>query len=152
MKSKNITVYDWFDIQAEICKKMGIKKDEFRDLKHSHGHFDTWCDQQGYGKKDPEGKHRGSSQIWFKEYNESPTGKVKCPPYVDLWHLALESVVPDNMHNDSIVTMFALEDYEEEKEYYTKGVDWKEAFFNAYNEVMLEIDPEYNGVSVSFSW
>lgn len=152
MKSKKIKVYDWFDIQKEICKKMGITKKNFTDLKGSNGHFYTWCDEQGYGQKDPAGFDRGSSQIWYKEYNKSPTGKAACPPYINLWHLALDSVVPDEMHNDSIVTMFAMEDYEEYKDSYTEGLDWKEKFFNAYNEVMLKIDPDFNGVNVNFSW
>jgi hypothetical protein len=56
------------------------------------------------------------------------------------------------MHNDSIVTMYALEDYEDDPEYYHKNVDWKKAFFEAYNQVMLEVDPENEGISVKFSW
>ncbi len=153
MKSKTIEVYDWFDIQAEICKEMNIDESQFRDFKDSGCHFYKWCDSKGYGNKDPEGKSRGSSQIWFKEYNQSPEGEASRPEYIDFWHLAInKSVIPDEMHNDSIVTMFAIEDYEEDKESYTDGVDWKELFFNAYQKVMLKIDPNYEGVSVSFSW
>ena len=152
MKSTTITVYDWFDIQSEICKHMGIKEKQFRDLNGSHGHFNQWCDSKGYGNKDPEGYDRNSSQIWYQEYCESPDGEAARPPYCDLWHVALKSVVPNNMCNDSIVTMWAIEDYEDQPECYDHEVDWKRSFFKAYNQVMLSIDPEYEGVSVKFSW
>jgi hypothetical protein len=150
--SQTMTVYDWYDIQDEICKLMGITNEQFRDLKNSQRHFNTWCDSKGYGAKDPSGTARNGSQIWYKEYTEAPDGQAARPPYCDLWHLAIESVVPDEMHNDSIVTMYALEDYEDDPEYYHKNVDWKKAFFEAYNQVMLEVDPENEGISVKFSW
>jgi hypothetical protein len=159
MKSKTITIpektitfYDWYDIQNEICKIMGITEHQFRDLKGRHGHFNIWCDAKGYGQKDPEGKDRGSSQIWFKEYKEDPTGDAVCPEYCDLWHFASDVVVPDDMHNDSIVTMYPLEDYDDDPEYYDKGVDWKRAFCKAYNQVMLKLDPNCEGIEVEFSW
>ncbi len=152
MKSTTINVYDWFDIQDEICKCMGIKENQFRDLKESHGHFNKWCDSKGYGKKDPEGKDRNSSQIWYGEYQEAADGVVARPPYYDLWHVALKSVVPNNMCNDSIVTMVAIEDYDDTPEAYDDNEEWKRSFFKAYNQVMLSIDPEYEGVNVKFSW
>jgi len=152
IKSQKIEVYNWYDIQDEICKVMGITKEEFRDLKKRHSHFNTWCDSKGYGNSDPEGKDRGSSQIWFQEYQNASDGSIAQPEYCDLWHLALKSVIPGEMRNDSIVTMYALEDYEEDPEYYDKGIDWKRSFFEAYNKVMLEIDPEIKGISVEFSW
>ncbi len=152
IKPQTIQVYNWYDIQNEICKVMGIKREQFRDLKNRHSHFNTWCDAKGYGLKDPKGKDRGSSQVWYKEYTESPDGSAVQPEYCDLWHLALKHVVPENMTNDSVVTMYAVEDYEDDPEYYDGGIDWKRSFFEAYNKVMLELDPDINGISVEFSW
>lgn len=152
MKSKTLIVYNWYAIQDEICKKMGISKDNFRDLKNSSNHFDKWCESRKYGEKDLDGKDRCSSQVWFGEYNKASDGNAARPAYIDLWHFALKTVIPGNMHNDSIVTMYAVEDYDECPEYYHEGFDWKELFFKAYNEIMLNIDPKFEGVSVEFSW
>jgi hypothetical protein len=152
IKPQTIEVYDWYDIQNEICKLMGITKEEFRDLKKSNQHFQIWCDSKGYGKKDPEGKDRNASQIWFKEYTKSPDGEAARPEYCDVWHFALETVIPDEMHNDSIVTMYAIEDYDEDQEYYHKNVDWKKSFLDAYHQVMLKLDPDCEGINVEFSW
>lgn len=62
LKPKTVVEYDWFDIQQEICKRMGIEE-----------------------------KH-------FRRYHELVGGDYK-----DLWHVCLDSVVPDNMANDTTV-------------------------------------------------
>jgi hypothetical protein len=154
MKSKKMEVYDWFDIQNEICKEMGIKEYQFRDLNNSNQHFQIWCNAKGYGAKDPDGKDCGSSQIWFKEYTESPDGEAIRPPYCDLWQLTLEKVLFNNVYNGLIRKVYPLEDYDDEDEaaYYHEGIEWKKSFFDAYNQVMLKIDPDKNGIDVHFSW
>lgn len=132
---------------------MGITKEQFGDLHNSHSHFYTWCDAKGYGQTDPEGKSRGSSQIWFKEYQNDPTGNAARPPYCNFWHVALGTVVPGEMHNDSIVTMHALEEYPEDKEEYIENFgEWTIPFFDAYNELMEKLDPKCKGIKVEFSW
>lgn len=153
--SKTIQVYDWFEIQNEICQAMNITEHAFRDLKESHNHFNKWADDKGYrkNKKDSDGKDRNSSNIWYQEYMNDPTGDAMRPEYCDLWHVALKTIVPDDMHNDSIVTMYPLDDFEEEKETYTKAYgDWTIPFFEAYNKVMSELDPQNEGIEVEFSW
>lgn len=108
IKSKTVQVYNWFDIEEEICRVMGIERDKFRNYH-----------------------------------------KVIGGDYRDLWHVTLNSVVPDNMANDTIVTMYVLEDYEYCIE---KQGEWTRPFFEAYNKVFYVLDPNFNGVLVRFSW
>lgn len=61
-----------------------------RDYAKSHGHFDLWCDQKGYGQIDPAGQHRGGSQIWFAEYKQDAEGDCKRPRYQDFWHWLID--------------------------------------------------------------
>ncbi len=153
VKSKTVQVYNWFDIQEEMCKEMNISEIQFRDVKGHDGHFYKWADAKGYGQIDPAGEHRGSSNIWFTEYNNDPAGKASRPEYCDFWHVALDTIIPDTMHNDSTVTMFPLEDYEDEKEsYLSDHGDWTAPFFESYNKIMLGLDPGCNGIEVEFSW
>lgn len=63
---------------------------DHRDMAGNRGHFTEWCDAKGYGAVDPEGNTRGCSQLWFKEYNDDPTGKATCPPYQDFWHILID--------------------------------------------------------------
>lgn len=44
-------------------------------------HFDKWADSRGYTrrKRDPEGQPRGSSRIWFEEYQDDPAGAAAAP-------------------------------------------------------------------------
>lgn len=106
VKGETVTVYDWFDIQNEICDVMGIPRDK------------------------------------FSNYHEIVGGDYK-----DLWLVALDSVVPDNMSNGVIVTMWPIDDI---KWVIKSGEEWTRPFFEAYNAVMEELDD--NGVLVSFSW
>ena len=45
-------------------------------------HFEKWADAQGYTerKRDSEGKHRRSSNIWYEEYQSDPAGAASRPP------------------------------------------------------------------------
>lgn len=49
-------------------------------------HFYNWCDKHDLPEIDEEGKHRGSSQIFFKQYNAAEDGEKVLPPYMDFWH------------------------------------------------------------------
>lgn len=70
--------YDVHDVMNYIDAKYGS---DCYDVFGSGKHFDAWCDAQGYGQKDPEGKKRSHSNIWFAEYQKNPDGQAKCPPY-----------------------------------------------------------------------
>lgn len=112
IKGDEVTVYNWFDIQQEICKIMGIPENKFRD------------------------------------YHEIIGGD-----YCDLWHVALDTVIPGNMANGSIVTMFGIENVNEDIKYLmsTSG-DRTRKFFEAYAQVFDELDPNFQGVLVRFDW
>jgi hypothetical protein len=70
--------------------------------------------------------------------------------YRDLWHTALGTVIPDNMRNDICVTMYESSSLEDGD--WDDLKDWERPFITAYNEVMRELDPDEQGILVSFSW
>lgn len=82
-------MYTYEDLEDEL-RANGVAQP--RDVADSSSHFGKWADRKGYTNdtKDPEGKHRGSSQIWYAEYRADPQGEAACPPYLDLWHWFLE--------------------------------------------------------------
>ena len=80
-------VYDFTDLTRDF-KSQGI---DVYDVFGRSGAFDKWCDSKGYGQTDPDGKHRGSSQIWFGEYQRCPQGAAKEPPHANLWHWFLNT-------------------------------------------------------------
>lgn len=111
IKGETITVYNWHDIRAEICRVMGIHENQFRDY------------------------HR-----------------VVGGDYKDLWHVAMDAVVPQQMANGTIVTMYSFESSEEIDSLVEEHGDWTRPFFVAYHSVMDQLDPEFHGVEVRFSW
>lgn len=117
---KLVKVYNWFDIDAEICRRVGVK-----DL---HG-----------GNYNPEtGEH-----ISITEPGE----------YRNFWHNALDSFIPERMRNDTIVTLWGIEDWESSKDnYLKKHGKWTEPYFQAYFDIMNELDPNFEGIEVEFSW
>ncbi len=88
--------YDFSDLDDEL-KALGVN---VYDVFKRTGSFDRWCDRKGYGQTDPEGKHRGSSQIWFAEYKACPDGDCKEPPYANLWHWFLKAFDKKRWTND----------------------------------------------------
>lgn len=68
--------------------------DQYNYSKHDGRDYDRWCDAKGYTerKKDPQGKHRSSSQIWFTEYRKDPNGMAKEPPKENFWHWMLSII------------------------------------------------------------
>lgn len=68
--------------------------DQYNYGKHDGRDFDRWCDAKGYTerKKDPAGKHRSSSQIWFTEYRKDPNGMAMEPPRENFWHWMLSII------------------------------------------------------------
>lgn len=82
--------YDYSEIQEYIEKKYAVKT---RDYARKWEHSSEWHRKKGHvGKLDPEGKTLGSSQIWFREYQEDPEGAAKEPPYLDFWHWLLDNI------------------------------------------------------------
>lgn len=58
---------------------------DHRDYYQSQGHFDAWCNLKGYGRRDPDGVARISSQRWYSEYMADPKGQVLRPSRADFW-------------------------------------------------------------------
>lgn len=105
IESNTVQIYNWFDIQNEICRVMGIERDKFRNY--------------------------GITQR-------------------DLWHVALDTVIPDQMANDTVVRMHGL--YDDYDYIVEEQGEWTKPFFDVYQSVFKEIDPEDKGVWVKFSW
>ena len=53
------------------------------------GHFDRWHKAKGLPERDAEGKHFGSSKIFFQQYQADPDGEAAAPVFVNLWHYLL---------------------------------------------------------------
>jgi hypothetical protein len=66
------------------------------DIFGSLTHFDNWCDQKGYGQKDPVGEKRGSSQIWFSEYQKDAKGEVLRPEFADVIGWFIHYYLPES--------------------------------------------------------
>lgn len=90
--------YDLYEILNYVKKK--YKVDPW-DFYNSGAHFNQWCDGKGYGKKDPEGKKRGDSQIWFKEYQNDPQGAAICPAYKDFFDWFFNEFDPEQVENEN---------------------------------------------------
>ena len=119
-QGKSIILYDWNDIEKEICKVMGIAEECFRDYH-----------------------------------------KVVGGDYKDLWHVALDLVIPDNLRNDTIVYLHPFDykltiDYSEGSvlmNYVKEHGEWVIPFIEAYQKVILALNENSdNGVYVRFSW
>ena len=76
-------LYDLHEILDYIEKKYKIPVYDFYGYR---GFYEKWCDSQELGEIDPEGKQRNASNIWYKDYCESPTGEKACPQMDDFWN------------------------------------------------------------------
>lgn len=73
-----VIFYDFIEMCREIDRVLGY--DQRTCGKHffpDTGNFDDWCATKGYGDVDSEGKDRGSSQIWFAEYQNDVTNEKR---------------------------------------------------------------------------
>ena len=123
VQGKSIILYDWNDIEKEICNVMGIAEEHFRDYH-----------------------------------------KVVGGEYKDLWHVALDLVIPNNLRNDTILYLHPFDynltiDYSDGSglmKYVKEHGEWVIPFIEAYQKVILELNGNsYNGVDgvvVEFCW
>lgn len=169
---KQVTVYTWDDIRSEICKRLGISEDRFRDYagkytKEGVAEFeakkDKWLDEHGYGEfKHVLDEPAGSDVDWTQDSPEMQkrieinnvlrsVEKAWEIPYQDLWHKFLDHVIPDTMQNDSIVKLWQYYEGHFDSEEYDPP-KWAHPAFKTYNEIMKEISPDDSGVLVEFSW
>lgn len=83
---------DFSDCTRYIEEKYKIKT---RDYLNSLGQYWEWCDATTKGDIDPEGKKRGESHIWFKEFQQAEaSGEVVKREYQDFWHWLCDVVNP----------------------------------------------------------
>ncbi len=73
---------------TEIFKKQ--HRIDLYDVYRAGNHFDKWHRGKGYPIRDEEGKHKNSSQIWFKEYQHDVDGEIKAPVYFNFWHFCID--------------------------------------------------------------
>lgn len=112
LKPKITAVYDWNDIEKELCSLMSIAENHFRD------------------------------------YGLVVGGKG----YKDLWHVALDTIIPPHMDNDTTVTMFEFDiDYFDDPEYSGENA-WKQPMIKAWNTLYSSIVSDNSGIEVHFSW
>jgi hypothetical protein len=87
---KTLEYLEYGECQRFIEKKYKINT---CDYANSHRQFYEWCDAKGYGQKDSKGNDRGSSQIWFAEYQrEISAGLISECPYQNFWHFITDTV------------------------------------------------------------
>lgn len=49
----------------------------------------------GLGQKDSVGKSGADSNIWFKQYQNDPNGKNKCPEFIDIIGWFIHEYMPE---------------------------------------------------------
>jgi hypothetical protein len=87
----------------------------------------------------------GIPQDKFRRYHDVDGGEYK-----DFWHVCLNTIIPYNMNNDSIVTMYM---YSTDPELVEGEEDqWQNLVLVAWNKLYAELSPDDSGISVSFSW
>jgi hypothetical protein len=80
-----------YDAIAADYRARGV---DLSDMMGSGGDFERWRRRLRLPAKDPEGVHHGSSQVYFRRYQEDPQGAAACPAKVNFWHWLLEASKP----------------------------------------------------------
>lgn len=137
LQTKTESFFDYHECIEFLEQKHNV---DFRDWAKSHGHFNSWCDKKGLGQLDPEGKLRGSSQIWFAQYSKDPKGMANRPPYQDFWHFLIDLY---QIHNGCVITINYLTDQDYCKE------EWQKA---AYKLIHDEFSNKDGDITFYISW
>lgn len=95
--------YDFIEMCQIVNKELGYDQRNCGKIFYPDTMtFDDWHKSKRYPTKDPQGKHKNSSQLWFAEYKQNIRDcKIKEDIYCDFWHFQLDNCVPDNFSNDS---------------------------------------------------
>jgi hypothetical protein len=82
-----------------LFKLQDIHNVDFWDYYGSGQEFDKWADSKGYGQTDPDGKRRGASNIWYKEWqddiNNGVWQKVPYCSFIDMFMYDIEDLGND---------------------------------------------------------
>lgn len=77
-----------------------IHKVNFWDYYGSDSDFYNWCDSKGYGEFDSSGDDRGSSNIWFAEYQSDVENglwtEMPYCPFIDMFREDIEDLGNDS--------------------------------------------------------
>jgi len=86
-----IKAWDYREIVDYIQNKHGVDLRDYAGKFSGKNSFGSWCDSKGYGQIDPDGKNRGESHIWCREFNQDVAeGKWIESPYLDFWHWIMD--------------------------------------------------------------
>lgn len=133
--------YDYNKLVKQVDEHLSVKLKRnvcIRDFANARSHFDEWCDAKGYGEYDIEGKHRGSSKIWFAEFDKD----VEQRPYQDFWHVLLRYLggpyAIDNPCNRKICFAHMRRGYGDELNWVTDILDFgfKEVLGEDFNKLI----------------
>lgn len=106
---KQVTVYEWDEVEKELCKILGIE------------------------------------QKYFRDYHIVVGGDYK-----DCWHTLLDIVIPEEMRNGTIVTIYA---YEGSLVGFGDENYWQVSLLKAWNQWYDSVDTgNDSGVLVEFNW
>lgn len=88
-----------FNIWKMLHTLQDIHNVNFWDYYESGKDFDNWADSKGYGDTDPDGKRRGASNIWYKEWQgdikKGVWKKVPYCPFIDMFGYDIEDLGND---------------------------------------------------------
>jgi hypothetical protein len=115
-------MYDLHEVLDYIEKKYKIPVYDFHGYR---SHFDNWCDNQGFRKKDPMGKDRNKSKIWYNTYCESPSGERMCPKLDDFWNYFFNIAQP------------------QENEKFLFSVETRDSWPTVMNNIMMMIKNDF---------
>lgn len=142
------TFYDFIEMCKIINKKLGYdQRDAGKHFFPEAITFDEWCDLKKYPKKDPEGKYRSSSQIWYEEFNKDILeGKYKQVPYLDFWHFQLKNCVNEGFINDSYGYLNISMDYLNNAE------DWQKEIQSVWNKTFKDYADKNGNINIKISY
>ena len=118
------------------------------------GDFYDWCEMKQYLKKDPAGKERGSSQIWFSEYrNEIKAGKWKETPDCDFWHYQLDAIFRNEVGNGQCNSIYVgTSEGINLKKLKRQPNDWQLFLLNEWNKMFHHLADKNGWIKVEVWW
>jgi len=91
-----------------LHKLQEIHNVNFWDYYGSGESFDKWANSKGYGETDPDGKRRGSSNIWYKEWQaDIKNGLWQDPPYCPFIDMFMDDI--EDLGNDESEEIYEVD-------------------------------------------
>lgn len=92
----------------------------------------------------------GIDEKYFRDYHKIVGGE-----YLDLWHASIDTILPANLSNDVIITLYADHDWGWFKEEHPRAelfFESAEVVFNRISKFDSNSESSDSGFLVSFSW